>query len=287
MYAISLKLLDPLLNRGEMDIARDYSVPYVAQLMMEIIGAPNEDLSDISRWSETLLGASDSTSSDESNRSLTRIKDYMGNLVRGQSRNSGVLTHLRIARVCDKRLSSAELIGALEHLFLAGIESLTGLINNSVICLIENPDLWTIIRETPPLMQPTIEEVLRYRSPGQAAFRVVREPVEIHGHLIPAGQLVLATIGSANRDARHFLAPGRFDVTRRPNLHLAFGVGIHRCLAASFSRLAARVALSTLVDHVTQVEFATEKPWPPRRLFRMHGPARLPIRFQRLGGPRP
>jgi cytochrome P450 len=91
--------------------------------------------------------------------------------------------------------------------------------------------------------------------------------------------MLLAWIGSANHDPGHFDHPERFDITRDPNPHLAFGHGIHFCLGAPLSRLEAKVAIPDLIERLHNFEFATEAPWPPRQGLHVHGPARLPIRF--------
>ena len=102
----------------------------------------------------------------------------------------------------------------------------------------------------------------------------------MHGQVIPAGKLVLPMIGSANRDPLRFHEPDRFLVTRDPNPHVAFGHGIHFCLGAPLARLEARVALPDLLSRLTRIEIALDGPWEPRRSFHVHGPARLPIRFE-------
>jgi cytochrome P450 len=125
-----------------------------------------------------------------------------------------------------------------------------------------------------------IEEVLRYRSPLQMVFRETRRVVEMHGQAIPAGQLVLPVIGSANRDPQHFRDPGRFDVARDPNPHVGFGHGIHFCIGASLARLEARIALPDLLSRLRGLSLASKEPWEPRKALIVHGPVRLPVCFE-------
>src|SRR5262249_7290294 len=121
---------------------------------------------------------------------------------------------------------------------------------------------------------------LRYRSPLQWMYRVTRRDVEVHGRVIPAGRLVLAVIGSANRDPKLFEAADRFDVTRDPNPHLAFGHGPHFCLGAPLARLEARVAPPKTLNRLKGSRWASAEPWVPRPGSHVLGPARLPIRFE-------
>src|SRR3569832_2164999 len=94
------------------------------------------------------------------------------------------------------------------------------------------------------------------------------------------GKLVLAVIGSANRDPRIFPEANRFDITRNPNPHIAFGHGIHFCLGAPLTRLEARVVFEELLPRVTSIEYASSDPWRPRKPFHVHGPAALPLRIR-------
>jgi cytochrome P450 len=109
-------------------------------------------------------------------------------------------------------------------------------------------------------------------------MRTPKRDLDWRGRPIPAGKLVLAMIGAANRDPRHFEAPNRFDIARAPNPHLAFGHGGHFCLGAPLARLEARIALEDFLARAKSFELASGEPWAPRQALHVHGPARLPIR---------
>jgi cytochrome P450 len=177
-------------------------------------------------------------------------------------------------------LTEQEILGFFQLLLIAGSETTTNLLNNAISCLIENPDQLARLRATPALVLSAIEEVLRYRSPVQWMFRATRHDVEMNGQTIPAGKLVLPIIGSANRDPGQFPDAGRFDIARDPNPHIAFGHGIHFCLGAALSRLEARIALPDLQERLKGLALASPEPWEPRKALHVHGPARLPIRFE-------
>ncbi len=151
-----------------------------------------------------------------------------------------------------------------------------------MLCFLEHPDQLARLRRERELVPHAIEEVLRYRSPVQIVSRATTREVEVRGRTIPEGELVLAMVGSANRDPRQFADAGRFDITRAPNAHVAFGHGIHFCIGAALARLEARVAIGQLLDRLQEVERAGER-WEPRRAVNVYGPARLRVRF-RAGG---
>ena len=129
-----------------------------------------------------------------------------------------------------------------------------------MLCFLEHPDQFARLRAAPDLLPAAIEEVLRYRSPLQWAMRTPRRDVELHGRVIPAGRLLLPLIGAANRDPKRFRDPNRFDVSRDPNPHIAFGHGIHACLGAPLARLEARIALADLLERLTNIRLASAEP---------------------------
>jgi cytochrome P450 len=192
-----------------------------------------------------------------------------------------LLTRLLEADVDGQRLTQTEILGFFQLLLVAGQETTANLINNGMLCFIEHPDQLERLRKRMDLLPLAIEEVLRYRSPVQWMFRLTTRDVELHGQTIPAGNVVLAMIGSANRDPLAFEHADRFDIARQPNPHIAFGLGIHFCLGAALARLEAKIALSDLLDRMSSFERACDEPWEPRKALHVHGPTRLPIRFAR------
>ena len=106
----------------------------------------------------------------------------------------------------------------------------------------------------PTLIPAMLEETLRYDSPVQMLFREAAEDVELPSGKIPAGANVALLLGAANRDPNVFEDPDRFDVTRNPRGHLAFGFGVHFCLGASLARLEARVAMEALVPELPALD---------------------------------
>jgi cytochrome P450 len=155
------------------------------------------------------------------------------------------------------------------------------LIDNALVSLIDHPGELAKLRAAPALVPSLLEETLRFRSPAQAMFRATKRDVELGGKTIPAGKMVLAMIGAANRDPKQFVDANRFDITRDPNPHIAFGHGIHFCLGAALSRLEARIAFEELLPRISSIAYASDAPWPPRKPFHVHGPASLPLRFGR------
>jgi cytochrome P450 len=281
---------DPNIERGEIDLAADYSVPLAMQVIAGIIGIPLPDWTRYRQWSDAILRLSLTRSGgEEAERALqdfiavTReMGVYLADMIqqRRTTPRDDLLTRLIEAEVDGERLSEEEILGFFQLLIVAGQETTANLINNAILCLLEHPDQLARLRAAPELLPKAIEEVLRYRSPVQWAVRMPRRDVEVHGQTIPAGDHVLAMIGSANRDPRQFPDAGRFVISRDPNPHVAFGHGIHFCLGAALSRMESRIALADLLARFKNFELATDQPWQPREALNVHGPAHLPIRFE-------
>jgi cytochrome P450 len=287
---LSRELLNGILDRGEIDLAAEFSVPLPMRVIAELLGIPAAEWPRYRRWSDVILKIANTITSDEEAaraiadfRAVTaEIREFLPRLIEDcrTAHPDALLVRLADAEVDGERLTAEELLGFVQLLLVAGQETTANLINNAMLCFMENPDQLARLRAAPELLPAAIEEVLRYRSPLQWMPRATRREVEMHGQVIPAGKLVLPLIGSANRDPKQFPDAHRFDITRDPNPHIAFGHGIHACLGAPLARMEARIALGDLLARMQWFEPATDEPWPPRQAFGVHGPSRLPIRFR-------
>lgn len=291
---LSRELLDKRIEHGAMDLAADYSVPLPMMVISEMIGIPITDWPRFKRWSDGILKLSYTMRGMERDEEAAtavsaftevsaEMNSYLTEMIaqRQVAPKDDLLTRLVEAEVDGERLTQAEILGFFQLLVVGGQETTTNLINNTILCLVENPDQLARLRSAPELLPSAIEEVLRYRSPLQWIMRTPRRDIELHGQMIPAGKLMLPMIGSANRDPKQFRDPARFEITREPNPHIAFGHGIHSCLGAALSRMEARIAIGDLLERMGSLVLASDEPWEPRKALHVHGPASLPIRFER------
>lgn len=286
---LTRELLDPAVERGEIDLATELAVPLPLMVIAEMLGLPAEDWPLHSRWSDVILalshtvsGGAEAAQASAGFATVTEeMRHYVADLLRrrrGAPRDD-LLTRLAESEVDGARLTDEEILGFVQLLLVAGHETTTNLITNTMLTLAEHPASLATLRARPELLPSAIEEVLRFRSPVQWMFRATRREVEVQGATIPAGQLVLPVIGSANRDAAHVADADRFDIERAPQSHIAFGHGIHFCLGAPLARLETRVVFENLLRVAPGVELASRQPWTPRAALHVLGPARLPVRF--------
>ncbi len=286
---LSRDLLDRAIAREEMDFVQDFAVPLAIQVIATMIGIPAQDWAQFKRWSDGILklsysrngGAEAEEAGCEFRCVTTEMTPYLEKMIherRAAPRND-LLTRLIEAEVDGERLSFHEILGFFQLLVVGGQDTTSALISNAIVCFLDHPDQLALLRRSPELMSSAIEEVLRYRSPFQWVMRTPRREIEMHGKTIGAGKLVLPMIGSANRDPKIFKDADRFDITRIPNPHIAFGHGIHSCIGAALARMEARIALTDFLARVKRFECASNEAWEPRKALHVHGPSRLPIRL--------
>ena len=288
---LSRDLLDRAAERGEMDVATEFSIPLPMMVIAEMLGVPARDWPRFREWGDLVLNLSHTIGgSDEALKAVgngfravtLEMSAYLSEVLKHRRLTPGddLLSLLVHAELNGERLTEEEILAFFQLLLVAGTETTTNLLNNAVLCFVEHPEEMEKLQSSPNLLATAIEEILRYRSPVQWMFRITTREVEMHGQAIPAGKLVLPMIGSANRDPRQFPEAGRFHIARDPNPHIAFGHGIHFCLGAPLSRLEAKIGLSDLLSRVQKLRLKSSQPWEPRQALHVHGPARLPICFE-------
>jgi len=284
------QLLRPLLERDEIDLVADFSAQLPMLVISEMLGLPATDGPQFWRWNEIILnmsytipgGANAGGATEAFKEATAEMNDYLGTILaqRQAEPQRDLLTRLLQAEVDGERLSQEDILGFFQLLLLAATETTTNLITNAILCFIENPEQLEKLRAVPGLLPSAIEEALRYRSPLHWMFRVTRQDVDLQGCTVPAGRVILAMIGAANRDPKQFPEPDRFEVARDPNPHIAFGHGVHFCLGAALARMEARAALDYLLKNMEQFELTGPTSWEPRKGLHVHGPARLPLKFR-------
>ncbi len=285
-------LIDPMLAKDVADVEAELAAPLPIMVISEMLGLPTSDWKRVEGWSAAIMGLADTimgspADAEAASAAFFRVNaemhDYLTTLVAARvcKPTDDLITRLVHAEVDGEHLTELELLRFFQLLLAAGAETTTNLIDNTLVCLTDHPAELTKLRANLALVPVMIEEVLRYRSPGQAMFRATKRDVELGGTTIPAGKMVLVLVGAANRDPKQFAEPNRFDIARDPNPHVAFGHGIHYCLGAALSRLEARVAFEELVPRISSLAYVDDAPWRPRKPFHVHGPASLPLCFGR------
>ncbi|MGH7778470.1 MAG: cytochrome P450, partial [Candidatus Binataceae bacterium] len=186
----------------------------------------------------------------ESIEALEALADYFGREIERRRRNPGadLVSALVAAHDDSDALSAGELLSFVSLLLIAGNETTTNLIGNGTLALMRNPAQLEMLRREPAILPRAIEEMLRYDGPVQSTARFPQSAVELGGVEIPAGSIVVIVLAAANRDPAQFPDPERFEITRDPNEHLAFGEGIHFCIGAPLARMEAAIAFGAMLE---------------------------------------
>ncbi len=289
MYEIATELFDQALEHGEVDFVDALTYPLPVIVIAEIIGVPAADREQFKHWSDAAVadlgtGLFVPPTPDRVQRIGTLLDEmgvYFSALAEERRRQprEDLITGLVQAEVEGSKLTHDEMLRMLVLILVAGNETTTTLIGNTVLELLAHPDALAQLRAEPGLAASAIEEVLRYSSPVQLDPRRATRSVQINGELIEANQIVVSWLASANRDEAVFHQAERFDITRSETRHLAFGFGTHYCLGSNLARLEALVALRTLLARTRSFERTTDAPLPLHPSIVFRGVTSLPVRL--------
>jgi len=271
---------------GTVDLIDALACPLPVIVIAEILGVPSEDRAKFRYWSDEIvagLGSGiNSTGRQLEPGMLDEMRAYFGRMVeeRRAHPRADLISGLAAAEVDGSSLSFPELMQMLVLLLVAGNETTTNLIGNAVQAFMAHPGQLALLRANPALLPSAVEEVLRHSSPVQATVRVATRDVELRGKCIAKGDSAVVWIAAANRDPAVFPDPGTFDITRNPNRHIAFGLGVHFCLGAPLARLEARIALEAFLARAESFARIDDALLPRVPTFIMRGVLELPLRVE-------
>src|SRR5438477_12139440 len=280
------ELLEPLLQRGYMDVINDLAAPLPAIVTAEMLGVPTSDCDRLKAWSADfaeVLG-NFQHNPDRASRTLKCVEemtDYFRNAIREQESNprEGLINSFMTAEIDGDRLTEAEIIANCIVTMVGGQETTTNLIGNGVLTLIGNPDETQRLRDDLSLIPSAVEELLRYESPSQQTARICPEDTELGGKQIRKGQAVIAVMAAGNRDPERFPDPDRLDLARTDNRHLAFGWASHFCFGAALARIEGQLVFEALASRTANLAL---EPGPIkwRENLGLRGLTALPVTFE-------
>jgi cytochrome P450 len=281
------ELLDGIAARGPdavVDLVGTFAFPLPFTVICELLGVAEDERDRLGAELVALLAP---TSTPAQRERAQRASDAVVSMLRGlvaskeHAPGDDLVTALIDARDGDERLDQGELMSTIFQLIVAGHDTTTSLVGNSVVALLRHPDQLAELRAEPDHIGAAMEELLRYDAPvPHSTFRYAIEPVDVGGVTIPAGAQVIVSLASANHDATHFADPESLSLDRADVRHLAFGHGAHFCLGASLARLEARIALASLLARFPELRLAvpdTDLHWGHGDGLVLRGLSELPI----------
>jgi cytochrome P450 len=236
------------------------AVPLPVEMICYILGIDRSQYSQVKRWSDgfAAAAAADHRAAERNELMLATVKEFSTYFVpliearRADPKND--LVSVMVAAIDNESLSNVETLMMSITIMVAGNETSTNLIGNTVVELLSNPDQLTLLRNDPTLLPNAVDEANRLTSPIQFAFREATEDTEIAGTPIPKGAIIALHMAAANRDPRRFDDPDRFLIDRPPGRNLAFGHGIHFCLGAHLAGQEVRSAIGGLLPRLDRLE---------------------------------
>ena len=269
---------------GECDFVQRVAVNYPLYVIMSLLGIPESDFPLMLKLTQEMFGGNDDefkrgASAEDRLPALMEMFEYFTALTasRREHPTEDLASAIANARIDGELLSDIETLSYYLIIATAGHDTTSATISGGFRALIENADQRELLRADISAMPLAVEEMTRWVTPVTAFMRTAKEDTVIHDVTIAAGQSVLLSYVSANRDEEVFADPFRFDVKRDPNRHLAFGHGVHFCLGAALARMEVNSFFTELLPRLTSVEL-DGKPELLATTF-VGGLKHLPVRY--------
>jgi cytochrome P450 len=267
---------------GECDFVTAVAVDYPLYVILSLLGLPEEDFPRMRKLTQELFGNVDPELARGTDLMATLLDffEYFQKLTeeRRARPTEDLASVIANAEVDGKPIGILEAVGYYVLIATAGHDTTSAAMAGGLHALVEHPDQLERLRDAPALVTTAVEEMIRWVSPVKQFMRTATEDSVLRGVPIRAGEAVLLSYPSANRDEDVFDRADRFDVGRDPNRHLAFGFGAHFCLGTHLARMEARALYTELVPRLKAIELAGE-PAYTETLF-VGGPKHLPIRYE-------
>ena len=281
---IADEILDELAGRDEVDLSNEFSRRLPLGVICDLLGLPVGDREAFSDWARTAISMKNAFDIVRAAGSFDKMLAYMRGQIAECRRapRPGLISELVAAEEDGDQLSEEELLSMIVLLLIAGFETTTHLITDSIVALDQNPEqkAW-LLADPDGRMERAVEELARFNSPVEGTKpRFVSRDVDFFGQRLRRGEMIMALTAAANADPAIFEAPEQLRLDRFPNPHLVFSSGIHFCLGMQLARVEAQAALSRLYSRFPELQIApaAELAWIERLGIR--GVSALPARLR-------
>jgi len=278
------EIIDSVCERGECDFTLDIAAPLPMIMIGDALGVAPEDRTRLLLWSDQMVSSLSNRASPQSMMqaasAFANYSAYATQVIsdrRSRPPQDDLMSVLVHANVDGDRLSDQELIQESLLILIGGDETTRHVITGGVEALLRHPEQHRRLRAEPSGISVAVEEMLRWVSPLKNMARTITQDVEFRGQQLVAGQKLLLLYHSANHDESVFDEPDRFDISRSPNDHLAFGFGTHFCLGAALARLEVQVMVERVLARLPDLELTGPTPLRPANF--VVGFETMPVRF--------
>jgi cytochrome P450 len=263
-------------EKKKFDFVSDFSFRLPVDVVCSVLGIPSEDRYLIRDWAHKILGALEPKLThkqlDEGSSAVINFKQYLKDQIKFRkthkniNKSNEVLSLLIEAEGLE--LSETELLHQCIFMLNAGHETSTNMLSHGLNELINHRDQYKLLQKEPGIIDTAIDEILRFQPPIQINNRRCLEKTKLGDVVVPEGTSVHMIIAGANRDPLQFFEPETFDISRSPNRHLSFGLGIHICAGINLARVEAKVAFQSLMSSFREINLLKKPKVANRIRFR-------------------
>jgi cholest-4-en-3-one 26-monooxygenase len=279
------EIIDGVAPRGQCDFVVEVAARLPMAIICEMMAIPRADWESIFQWANMVIGGEDpeyqvgGSALNTSMEGGMQLFMYCLNLAKNRRDNPGgdLLSVIGTAKLDGILLNDMEIGHNAVMFVLGGLETTRNAISGGVLELMRNPDQWKHLAQTPALMPTAIEEILRWTTPITHIMRTATRDFQWRGRQIHDDDWIAIWNVSANRDEEAFADPYRFDITRNPNYHLAFGQGEHFCIGSHLARLELRLMLEEVMRRMPDLRLAGEV--ERLKSFQVAGIKHMPVAF--------
>jgi cytochrome P450 len=279
--AIVAEHLNRCAARGSFDAVTDFAIPIPVDVIGTILGVATSDTAQFRAWSEAMMLGFHPARSPAQEKAMLAANDAVSAHIaaiiadRTAYPRDDLISDIVLARKDRARLSDAELRVNCMSLLTGGNMTTADLIGSAILLLLQNPDELAKLKANPALWPSAVEEALRLSPPVDGTQRILESDRAVAGCPMHKGQVVAVQLPAANLDPTAFPDPERFDIARKPNVHMSFGGGAHICIGAPLARMEAQVALTALFTRFPNLRLTGTPRWRDLPFF--HGLETLPV----------
>ena len=278
------EIIDRVIERGECDFVTDVASWLPMIMIGDALGVPAEDRGRLLEWSDGMvkgLVGTDGDALEAATAAYTGYREFAEDAIarRRAEPMDDLMSVLVHADIDGDRLDDESIIHETLLILICGDETTRHVITGGMYQLLVDPEQRRLLTEDPSRIPCAVEEMLRWVSPIRNMNRTVVQDTELAGKQLRAGQKMLLLYPSANRDESVFADPFRFDVTRQPNEHVAFGFGPHFCLGNSLARLELVCMFEHLLERLPDMELVEPVEPGNRPANFVSGYESMPVRF--------
>jgi cytochrome P450 len=278
---VAVRYLEPLLTKGGGDAVKEYAQHLPIRMLCAFLGVPEEDATFIQKRSTRYVYAISQDDHAAAKTLSGELDEYARRLVAARQAApldpaQDIVSGLLVSQINNQPIEDEVIAGFVRGLIVAGDRSTANGIASSILHLARHAGLQEQLRREPLLIPAAVEEFIRLYAPSHATARTATHETRLGGRTIRTGEVVAMVFLAGNRDPEIFPEPDQCILERKPNRHLGFGHGVHKCAGQSLARMQLRVAVEELLAHTTGFELdgpVDQSTWPE------YGPRSLPLRF--------